>query len=213
MWFNRDEKKARPVADPPSVREVDGVNFLSPRDPQGGGTWMVANEHGVVVCLLNKWELDDRPVKGPRKSRGLLVWKMGVVRTVDEVREMLVELEGYPAFTMVGISAEGERAWEWDGDVLREVGMGQPLTSSSYCFEAVKESREAAFAEGEGGDEYHGSVGLESTAYTVRMNRPDAQTWSRSRVVVDEEITWSYLGEKLDLAGEPERTVAKLRRR
>lgn len=72
VWFNRDEKKTRPIADPLALRELNGVTFLSPRDPQGGGTWMLANEFGLAVCLLNQWELDTRPTSGRRKSRGHL---------------------------------------------------------------------------------------------------------------------------------------------
>ena len=56
VYFNRDEKKTRSVAVPPGVHEVRGVRFLAPVDPDGRGTWIVANEQGLVVCLLNRWQ-------------------------------------------------------------------------------------------------------------------------------------------------------------
>ncbi|MEJ6730387.1 MAG: NRDE family protein [Akkermansiaceae bacterium] len=210
VWFNRDEKKARPIADSPSQRLLDGVSFLSPRDPQGGGTWSIANEFGVVVCLLNKWELDSTSAQGRRKSRGQLVWRMATARSVDNLVSFLTELENYPAFTLVGISAEGERLWEWDGETLSETEAAMPLTSSSYCFDAVKAAREDVFAAGKRGHHFHEASGEEPSAFTVRMNRPDAQTWSRSHVTVGEKVTWEYLAEQPDLAGEPERVLLDL---
>ena len=118
MWFNRDEKKTRPIADPPSLRELMGVRFLSPRDPQGGGTWMLANEHGLVVCLLNRWELGGKTNSGVRKSRGQLVWSLAVAESLTALSGLLDDLENYPPFILVGLSAEGEVAWDWDGERL-----------------------------------------------------------------------------------------------
>lgn len=213
VWFNRDEKKTRPIADPPALRELNGVTFLSPRDPQGGGTWMLANEFGLVVCLLNKWELDTRSTPSRRKSRGQLVWQMGAAKSLDDLASFLTDLENYPAFTLIGISPEGKCGWEWNGETLSEVELTQPLTSSSYCFEDVKKAREDAFLAGAGGENYHASTGEESTAFTVRMNRPDAQTWSRSYLKLGEGIEWEYLAEQLDLGGEPERSLLSLPRK
>ena len=210
MWFNRDEKKARPVADSPEVRDLNGVSFLSPRDPQGGGTWMLANEFGVVVCLLNKWELDSKPTLGRRKSRGQLVWQMAEARRVDDLARFLTELENYPAFTLVGLSSEGERFWEWDGETLCETEGVIPLTSSSYCFEAVKTAREEVYATGKRGHLFHESQGEQASAFTVRMNRPDAQTWSRSHISIGEKITWEYLAEQPNLSGESSRSILSL---
>ena len=47
VYFNRDELKTRPIARPLRVLKEDGVRFLSPQDPRGGGTWMLANEYGA----------------------------------------------------------------------------------------------------------------------------------------------------------------------
>ena len=42
---NRDEDLHRP-AEPPSVRDNDGVRILAPRDTQAGGTWIGVNGLG-----------------------------------------------------------------------------------------------------------------------------------------------------------------------
>ncbi len=43
VFFNRDEKKTRSMAEPPrEFTNPDGLRFLSPVDPDAGGTWMLA---------------------------------------------------------------------------------------------------------------------------------------------------------------------------
>ena len=54
-------------------------------------------------------------------------------------------------------------------------------------------------------DYHHNSGSREATAYTVRMNRPDAQTWSVSRVSVDpDRVRFLYEAEMPGQAGDPE---------
>ncbi len=204
VFFNRDELKTRPVADPPERFETGEGCFLSPRDPKGSGTWMLANDHGLVLCLLNKWELEGRQIEGAR-SRGRLVWSLAAARSVEEVGASLGELSCYQAFTLVGFSPGGDRCWEWDGEELRVKEVPDFLSSSSYRFEEVARAREACFRGGKEGEDLHSSRGEEFSAYTVRMNRSDAQTWSRSRVRVEEGmVRWEYVAEQPNLGGEPE---------
>lgn len=210
VFFNRDEKKDRPIAEPPRLLSEKGVRFLAPRDPQAGGTWMLVNEVGFVVCLLNKWHLEKRAQA--TQSRGLLVLKFGELRNIEEARELLQDLGSYPPFSLFLMNESGEWLWEWDGMRLSEVTPQMPMTSSSYRFEEVKRAREEKFSEGLRGEKYHAAKGEESSAYTVRMCRPDAQTWSRSRVSIGEGIVWEYLAERPNLDGEPLRSVVKLAR-
>lgn len=209
IYFNRDELKTRPVADPPSLFEVGDACFLSPRDPKGNGTWMLANDHGLVICLLNKWELEGREIAAPR-SRGRLVWSLAAARSVEEVADFLEDLDTYQAFTLVAFSPLGERRWEWDGEELLEGDVPLFLTSSSFRFEEVREARRACFQEGKRRGDLHDAPGEAATAYTVRMNRPDAQTWSRSRVTVKDEVVWEYLAEQPGLVGEPIQTLREI---
>lgn len=214
MFFNRDERKSRPIADAPREFSHNGVRFLSPRDPKGGGTWMLANEEGFVVCLLNKWDVKFRTGYADEKSRGRLVWTMGAVKSFAEVEQLLdQDLSRYRAFTLVVFSPHNECRWDWDGECLREGAPLMPLTSSSYRYPQVKEARESVFGSGIRGEAFHASEGEVPSAYTVRMCRDNAQTWSRSRVQIGKNITWDYLAEKPDLAGAPERSVVLLSRR
>lgn len=61
LFFNRDELHTRAPESPPERGERDGIAFLAPRDGARGGTWLLANERGVTVCLLNDYANAGRP--------------------------------------------------------------------------------------------------------------------------------------------------------
>lgn len=214
VFFNRDELKTRPRALPPGpmISEA-GVRYLAPIDPHAGGSWMFANEHGLTVCLLNRWHqgalAGNSAESDDSRSRGLLVLGFAEAATAGEVFTWLDELDCalYRPFTLVAIDKEGAMAKAWDGRQLLDEAAEAPLTSSSYCFEEVKKSRRDRYQELEGPSpeslhKYQAGE-LPCSAYTVRMNRPDAQTWSRSRLSVGpEHISWQYLEELPDLVEE-----------
>jgi len=208
VYFNRDEKKDRPIAEAPRELCRNGVMFLSPRDPKAGGTWMLVNGYGVVICLLNKWHLGSSATK----SRGKLVMGMADLSAVGLEERLLTHLTDYPPFSLFLMDKLGETIWEWNGKSLVQKTPRQPMTSSSYRYHEVAEARRAKYAEGARGSHYHGAVGEELSAYSVRMCRPDAQTWSRSRVSVGEQIEWEYLAENPGLQGEPEASFVSLDR-
>lgn len=69
---NRDERHARAEARPPVVRRTAAGLSMFPIDPQGGGTWIAANDAGLVVAVLN----GDGPPLPSSHSRGRLVLEM-----------------------------------------------------------------------------------------------------------------------------------------
>lgn len=220
VFFNRDEKKSRGLARPPSLQSADEVSFLAPIDPDGGGTWMLANERGVLVCLLNRWQ-EEETDHTPSRSRGLLVLEMAALENVPAVEEHLrdSDLAGVRPFTMVGFDPVGERAWTWDGERLGTQRPEMPMCSSSYHFEEVASARrrrfqEMRFAQGWNAEllaAFQGDVEGGPNAFTARMCRPDAQTVSRSRVRVDlPQVSWHYLEEQPDLQGAPRSFKATL---
>ena len=197
VFFNRDEKKTRSRAVEPRTFEVGGVGYLSPRDPDAGGTWMVANAVGVVVCLLNRWHEEHR-LEGPAESRGLLVERMAGLENVPAVEEQLrsEDLSRVRPFTLVAFDPVGQRGFDWDGRSLQRSGLAMPLCSSSYHFDEVQAARRTRFAEligrshheGQDLERYHADTAEGASAQTVRMCRPDAQTMSRSRVRVGRKV-------------------------
>ena len=211
VFFNRDELKTRSRAKPPQVyRSEKGVQYLAPIDPDAGGTWMLANEHGLIVCLLNRWheeaELDFH------KSRGLIVTKLADLNSLTEVEELLpLQCLGAKPFDLIAFSRGEIAGYTWSGKALTSFQPQLPLTSSSFRFEEVKAAREKAFKESAELEQFQNPQTLPSSAFTVRMNRPDAQTWSRSQLKLnDTEIRWDYWEEFPDLSQEPELHQKKL---
>lgn len=215
VFFNRDEKKTRLLAEPPRPHTRDGVSFLAPVDPDGGGTWMLANQHGLVVCLLNRWH-EESSTGHPFRSRGRLVMEVAALENVPAVEERLrkEDLSELRPFTMVGFDPVGERAWTWNGQELSvERKPEMPLCSSSFHYAEVSLALQQRFHElrcarrlREGLLEYfHADTDEGPSAFTPRMLRADAQTMSRSRVRVDPEgAKWIYLEEQENLVGKPQ---------
>lgn len=215
MFFNRDELKDREPALPPRVIERDGITFLAPIDPRGGGTWIAANENGLVVALLNEYAADT--VTGwPAHwgSRGTLVMDLAVSRTRSNVLAAMKKIRAadYPPFRLVAFSlddAEAELhidAWRGNGEGdIESIDPAMPMCSSSFETEAVIAERRRRFhdiaclsPESLWKFHHHGSPG--PTSRSVRMLRADAQTWSISRISVSPgEIRFRYEAEALDL--------------
>jgi hypothetical protein len=202
--FNRDELKTRPRADPPFVWPE---GFLSPRDPPTGGTWLAVNRDGLILALLNRWH---EGAKGTQ-SRGQIIPALIHLKIPEEWSAALgsMKLADYSPFTLVAIDSRDARRFDWDGQKLSNELAEAPITSSSFRFEDVSERRRAAYRETIGSkpghrllDKFH----RESSrgAYSVRMCRPDAQTWSRSRIAISPgKIMWEYDEEFPDFHRSP----------
>lgn len=206
VYFNRDELKTRPRAHPPELREG---GFLSPLDPKGGGTWMTVNRHGVIVALLNHWHLEEN-AKGSQ-SRGKLVWNLSEENDVVAVEKKLLSLKlsDYSPFILMLMDQEDTKRWEWNGKDLTQGSPTNPNCSSSFDYENVRSAREKSYSKLESNapltalepiDLEHFHTEAPHSAYSVRMLRPDAQTWSRSIITIDKKnIDWLYHEEFPDL--------------
>ncbi len=191
LFFNRDERRTRQIAEPPGVGETAGTRWLAPRDPQGGGTWLGVNEHGVTTCLLNRY--DAAPAG--RTSRGLLVASLLDCASPHDVRARVcsANLGQYAPFTLVTFApSRAAHVLSWSGRVLTtgtiEKG-GLVLTSSAVAAGLVTRVRAAAF-EGAGAHAealavLHRSHAPAASAVSICMHRDDAETVSLCRVDVD----------------------------
>ncbi|MCB1091452.1 MAG: NRDE family protein [Verrucomicrobiae bacterium] len=237
VFFNRDELKDRESASPPRVEVAKGVRFLAPIDGRAGGTWLLANEKGITIALLNAYEAGKKTVFLPEwGSRGSLVMSLADAGSLGELEERMgrVEASGYPPFQLVGFGlSEGGalRAASWLGGGKGEivpVAAAMPVCSSSFDTEAViggraRRLREILSESTDGGEgdklwAYHHGWRADGTIEppnlrSVRMNRPDSQTWSISRITVDsEKVRFVYEAERPDLGGPAERHEAALSR-
>lgn len=212
LFFNRDEQRSRPAGHAPAVHTERGVQLVFPLDGQERGTWIAANEFGLVLCLLNLYEVDYAPTT-PR-SRGLLVRELA---THAGAAEALASLQGddlavYRGFTLALFEVDGRgalaagHAARWDGKALTVVAdddVRPPLVSSGFDLQRVREQRLATWRAtvSEAGaptsaelERYHASRSPAPGAYAVSMSRDDACTVSHTRVrVTSDDVSMHYL--------------------
>lgn len=208
LFFNRDELKARDLGLPPREELLHGVRYLAPLDPTGGGTWLLVNEFGLTVCLINQYPDNPRSPGAHRISRGRLVRSFADCRDIAEVKSRIAhaDLCRYEAFLLIAVQpGHAGHTFTWDTRCLsqNQVTQPQPFTSSSHLPDEVLRSRRRRFGELirlRGGDPtpddlraFHEHFAPETAAHSVFMSRSDASTVSLSHVVVDHEtITLEY---------------------
>lgn len=216
VLFNRDEKKTRPRAHPPTLHHH---TFLAPIDPAGGGTWLAVNHHGLTVALLNRWQDQAHPPQTP-KSRGLLVSELAQSPHPHALTQKLLTLDltPYPPFTLIALDPTQELRWDWSQNHLTPSRPIPPISSSSYKSTQVLANRQKLYLQTvthpptpKTLETFH----QESSQgpYSPRMSRPDAQTWSQSQIQVTPHlITWKYLEEFANFAKAPAAWTAQIAR-
>ena len=197
LFFNRDELNERGAEHPPRVEICDGVAFSAPRDGDRGGTWLLANAHGVTVALLNDYSVRWRPADNV-VSRGAVVLACATADTSQAVAAKIGEmtLENVGAFMVIALGADGSaRRLKWSGVQLEETtadGLSFE-TSSSFATAVVCAERRRRFEilaiEGMrlGREElaaFHRTHDEANGAASVLMRRPDARTRSVTHVSV-----------------------------
>jgi hypothetical protein len=157
LGHNRDERNTRARALPPKLRERDGLAFLAPTDPDGGGTWIGVNAAGVTLCLLNATESPGRRLPTTPRSRGLVLEEMLHLRSMAAVTEWMRENQASlleaRAFHLVVAEpgGEGEAAkaarFRWNGKLAHwDHDLGPQLFVSSSLRQAgAKRERGASW--------------------------------------------------------------------
>jgi len=195
LFTSRDERKTRAPALPPEVRDRDGVRYMAPIDADAGGTWVLVNEHGLTVALLNRWGVPgDREPTNPR-SRGLLVLDLASAPTLAEARVRLTAglLRVTRPFSLVLVEPD-RPAWlaSWSGHLLEATTATRPgflRSSSSVTEPEVLASRQALFAAldpvtAQGLEALHRSHLPERGHRSVCMHREEAETQAFTRIEV-----------------------------
>ncbi|MGF1449783.1 MAG: NRDE family protein [Opitutales bacterium] len=214
LFFNRDELKRRAQAQPPQRFEAHGVAFLAPTDPDGGGTWLAVNAHGLTLALVNHYPTVEtaEPDTEPR-SRGLLVRDLAhlghTLDTADQLaRSGHAGLRRYAPFHLLALGPDQPTVQAtWDGrELTRRHGraVAQPLTGSSFDSQRIVTCRQTAFADSFGDAEatlmddnrhrrFHRQHDAAQGAASVLMERPDARTVSYAEVeVTPREVILHY---------------------
>jgi len=108
--MNRDERRTR--LEGPLHRDN---THCYPPDQVGGGTWCGINQHGLIFCLLNRYDapvsVDDSIV-----SRGGIIPTLLACTEISEVRSRikLLNLVRYNGFRLLVLSASGCDQHDWD---------------------------------------------------------------------------------------------------
>lgn len=194
VYFNRDEQRSRPLAEPPRRHTRAGVAYLAPSDPRGGGTWLAVNEYGVTVGVLNYYAAGLQARSATPRSRGLLVRDLADVPSLEQAESRLagLTLEDYPPFLLMVWGPSGAAGGvQWDGhraQPQRWTEADRPVTTSSFRSAEVVARRRALFQALSPAAStlraFHLSRDPRDDAFSVWMSRPDAHTVSLSRVVV-----------------------------
>ena len=201
VWFNRDERRTRPASEPVRRQTAgpEDTPFLAPRDPAAGGTWLLANAHGLVVGVLNFYAAErdgvgtDAGGATPPRSRGTLPLHHAAARSVAEVQHVMESLScgDYAPFLLLAWDTSGEARWSWDGvRISCEPSPAPPVTTSSFRSQEICAWRCARYAEMVARptaatlSTYQDDAVHAESAFNVRMRRPDAQTESVCRVTV-----------------------------
>ncbi|MBC7769836.1 MAG: NRDE family protein [Phycisphaerales bacterium] len=192
VTMNRDDIAAREEA-PPAQSSTAEATFVAPRDLQAGGTWIGVNSHGVIACLLNRY--DAAPAG--RASRGNIVLEAMRSTSIDAACKALTALDhlAYSPFTSLLIARQSTARLDWTGSRLERTDLAADndvlmVTSSSWQFDAVKAKREALFREiWADSDDAIDKVGAfhsrrvnENDAWAPMMQRPHSQTKSVTQV-------------------------------
>jgi len=209
LLFNRDERRTRAPARAPEPFTRAGVTFVAPIDGEFGGTWIGANQLGLTLALLNRYE--DSPVEpgAGTVSRGLLVLSLLDAQDQADVANRLRHgrLGDYQPFTLAAVESDTEALlFDWTGATLAETRTGVPgmlRTSSGADQRKAEQSRRAVLEaavqaagklDAEVLEAFHRSHLPERGALSVCMHRPEAETASLSRIEVDpSEIRFDYV--------------------
>ena len=216
---SRDEQRQRPPGLPPQHFLEGGVHVIAPIDPAGGGTWLWANEHGIVATLLNFYDAIPPHDHSPTRSRGLLLKGLAASPSAavlfNGLEQALQQHTFAPFWIVAWPPGQDPSHWSWDGSVLKShtsTFADLPFSSSSWNTEQVLEERKRLFREQfptapsdpETLRQFHLSISSQGPEWGPLMTRARTQTVSLTQITVCEaDITMAYQS-RLD---SPEATV------
>ena len=193
---NRDELLTRVAALPPTLWAVGQRRALMPIDPHSGGTWIAANDAGLVFVVLNV--NNDRPARSGDISRGTIIPTLVGCGTVTRAlaQAQQIQIDRFAPFRLLIVDRhEIVDCWP-DGDRIRHrrsyLRSAILRTSSGLGDAMVAGPRRTLFQRMFAGtldgrvaqDQFHRHQWRGREAISVHMRRPDAGTVSRTVVEV-----------------------------
>lgn len=151
---NRDEHRLRPTAIVPLVRAHANGQSVWPQDLPSGGTWIGANDSGLVIALLNRAGR-RRALAARPTSRGIIIPSLltacGLDAAADQADRELGGVRLFEPFTLVMVQGRRVAVVEHGDEstsITRHRLTGPVLfTSSSLGDDLVDGPRRRLFAE------------------------------------------------------------------
>jgi hypothetical protein len=218
VFFNRDEQRSRSLAELPQCIDHNGVPVILPLDPDGGGSWISVNGHGLSLCLLNFYQGTV-----PREkliSRGQLLRSLAHAENINSLNNQILttDLTHYAPFTLVAFQITPdirlphpppqEQTFQWNGVEIHHSQPENMITSSSVKFDEVSKQRQQFYSQEVPSSSnvehnnkhntdkhvsFHASHGEKKNHRSVCMHREDARTVSFSHILVtNNHVEFSY---------------------
>jgi hypothetical protein len=192
---SRDELRTRAEALPPVVQTLEGRRVVMPLDPESGGSWIAANENGLVFSLLNVNQT-NAPAAG--LSRGGVVPRLAAAASASDALARMLAMEAgrYRPFRLLILDASQlVECWIEGGRLRyrRAYLQDAVMRTSSSLGDAVVEGPRrtlfrrffrAASRPAAAQDAFHEHQWPGREDVSVRMERGDALTVSRTIVEV-----------------------------
>ena len=191
----------------PAIDSLNQTRCVYPIDADAGGTWLLVNEFGLTLGLLNYYEAQVSYTPKDRLSRGKLPINMAGFQTLAEVHGAFEkeDLAPYPPFHFLAVDPSAAALLiTWDGHQITMAGPkwdDLPITTSSFQTKQVVAARKTLFKKEvhsavdtvKAMETYHCQKKPEPPTFGVIMTRQNAKTVSVSRVqVTDSQISMSY---------------------
>jgi Transport and Golgi organisation 2 len=208
---NRDERLTRAAALPPTMSVAGSRRVLMPIDPESGGTWIAANDAGVVFALLNAnpgASLQTTSLSAPLLSRGTIIPSLVESATVSEAlaRAEQIRVERYAPFRLLlfdrfqlvecvpqGCRIRHRRSFLSAAIMRTSSGLGDAVVAGprralfQRFFSHPRDPRAAQ-------DMFHQHRWIGREAVSINMCRSDARTVSHTIVEVGSDtISMSYV--------------------
>ena len=215
LGHNRDESRSRARGRPPERLTRQGKAFLTPHDPDGGGSWIGANDAGLTLCLLNAAERNPSRLASEPRSRGLVLWEMLHLDDVRIIGDRLAaddrQLSDVRAFHLVviepGKTGRQARAirFRWEGEKLTIDEHDGPSLFVSSSLDQCGVARERGEVwrrliqriPNPDRDALRGWLAShepERGPFSICMHRPEARTVSRTLInVISTSVEMAYL--------------------
>jgi len=213
--FNRDEQRTRLPASPPDIVSHGDRRVLMPRDADGGGTWIAANDVGVIFTLLNV-NAGSHAVRRERadllpylRTRGDILGHLVEGCTASDALERTHAIDPRAFRPFRAIACDRQGAWmefTWTGvrihRCLRRLDAPRMRTSSGLGDAVVIGERRRLFhtflkpsgaSNAAAQDAFHRHHWTDAAERSVLMNRADARTVSITTVeVMDAGVRMLY---------------------